>query len=127
MNSIKLLSIAAILVSVALVAVKLYKSDSWIVNPAATESMADSSAAHITTNDTEKNAVMDKDIAVDTFTARDGEQVSPIFWIKVFFSAVFCFAALYVVLSNKYNDETKKWAFSVLTLIAGVWIGTATK
>ena len=46
------------------------------------------------------------------------------FWIKVIFSSIFCLAALYVVLSQKYDDETKKWAFSVLTLIAGVWIGT---
>lgn len=46
------------------------------------------------------------------------------FWAKVIFSGVFCIAALYVILSNKYDDETKKWAFSVLTLIAGVWIGS---
>lgn len=46
------------------------------------------------------------------------------FWIKVIFSGIFCIAALFVVLSKKYDDETKKWAFSVLTLIAGVWIGT---
>ena len=51
-------------------------------------------------------------------------------WIllaKIIFSGIFCLAALFVVLSKKYDDETKKWAFSVLTLIAGVWIGTATK
>ena len=46
------------------------------------------------------------------------------FWIKVIFSGIFCIAALFVILSKKYDDETKKWAFSVLTLIAGVWIGT---
>lgn len=46
------------------------------------------------------------------------------FWIKVVFSFVFCLSALYVVLSQKYDDDTKKWAYSVLTLIAGVWIGT---
>lgn len=49
------------------------------------------------------------------------------FWIKVIFSGILCLAALYVVLTRKYDDETKKWAVSVLTLIAGVWIGTATK
>lgn len=47
-----------------------------------------------------------------------------VFWVKVAFSAVFCIAALWVVLSGKYDAETKKWAFSVLTLIAGVWIGS---
>lgn len=48
------------------------------------------------------------------------------FWIKVIFSGIFCLAALFVVLSKKYDEPTKKWAFSVLTLIAGVWIGTVT-
>jgi hypothetical protein len=46
------------------------------------------------------------------------------FWIKLVFSCVFSIAALYVVLSQKYKDDVRKWAFSVLTLIAGVWIGT---
>lgn len=50
-----------------------------------------------------------------------------VFWAKVIFSGIFYLAALFVVLSKKYDDETMKWAFSVLTLIAGVWIGTATK
>ncbi len=50
-----------------------------------------------------------------------------VFWAKAIFSGIFCLAALFVVLSKKYDDDTKKWAFSVLTLIAGVWIGTATK
>jgi hypothetical protein len=36
------------------------------------------------------------------------------FWTKLAFSAIFCIAALYVILSKKYDDETKKWAFSVL-------------
>jgi hypothetical protein len=48
-------------------------------------------------------------------------------WAKIIFSALFCCAALFIVLSNKYNEETKKWAFSVLTLVAGVWIGSVTK
>lgn len=50
-------------------------------------------------------------------------------WIKVAFSGVFCLAALYVILSKQYegeNNEVRKWAFGVLTLIAGIWIGTAT-
>jgi hypothetical protein len=47
-------------------------------------------------------------------------------YIKLLFSLLFGGAALYVVLSQKYDDETKKWAFSVLSLLAGVWIGTAT-
>jgi hypothetical protein len=45
-------------------------------------------------------------------------------WIKLGFSVVFGLAALFVVLSRKYNEETQKWAFSTLSLLAGVWIGT---
>ena len=43
---------------------------------------------------------------------------------KLFFSTIFSFAALFVVLSNRYDEETKKWAFSILSLVAGIWIGT---
>lgn len=43
-----------------------------------------------------------------------------------FFSVVIGGAALYVVLSNKYDKETKKLARSALTLISGVWIGSVT-
>ncbi|MCL6296256.1 hypothetical protein [Jejuia spongiicola] len=43
---------------------------------------------------------------------------------KLIFSAIFLIAALFVILSKKYDEDTRKWAFSVLTLIAGVWIGT---
>jgi len=46
------------------------------------------------------------------------------FWLKLAFSVFFGLAAMFIVLSKKYDDETKKWAFSVLTLISGVWIGT---
>lgn len=46
--------------------------------------------------------------------------------MKLIFSGIFTIAALFIVLSNKYGDDTKKWAFSILSLIAGVWIGTAT-
>jgi len=47
------------------------------------------------------------------------------FIIKIIFSAIFTVVCLYIVLSNKYEDGTKKWAFSVLSLITGVWIGAA--
>ncbi len=67
--------------------------------------------------------------AAETIIAREEVKENAVFilWVKVIFSGIFCLAALFVVLSKKYDDETKKWAFSVLTLIAGVWIGTATK
>ncbi len=47
------------------------------------------------------------------------------FIIKIIFSAIFTVVCLYIVLSSKYDDGTKKWAFSVLSLITGVWIGAA--
>lgn len=62
-----------------------------------------------------------------TVKIREPEFSKEAFWMKVIFSSIFCIAALYVIITRKYDDETKKWAFSVLTLIAGVWIGTATK
>src|SRR6266571_1705100 len=43
------------------------------------------------------------------------------FWIKLAFSVVFGVAALFVVLSKKYDDKIQGWAISVLTLIGGVW------
>jgi hypothetical protein len=51
--------------------------------------------------------------------------------IKLVFSGVLTVAALYVVLAQRhgkprYDPDTKKWAFSALSLISGVWIGTAT-
>jgi len=47
------------------------------------------------------------------------------FLSKFIFSVIFSFAALFIVLSNKYDTDIKKWAISALTLIAGVWIGSA--
>lgn len=45
------------------------------------------------------------------------------FWGMVIFSIIFTLAALYVILSQKYDDDTKKWAFSIISLIGGVWLG----
>ena len=35
-------------------------------------------------------------------------------------------SALFVVLRNTYPAETTAWAVSMLTLVAGFWIGTST-
>ena len=43
---------------------------------------------------------------------------------KLGFSLLFGLSALFVILSQKYEEDTEKWAFSVLSLISGVWIGT---
>lgn len=46
------------------------------------------------------------------------------FWIKIIFSAIVTSAALYIILSKKYDEDTKRWAFSVLSCVAGVWLGS---
>lgn len=43
---------------------------------------------------------------------------------KLIFSLIFCAAGLYVILSNKYSEETQKWAFGIIGVIVGVWIGS---
>ncbi len=43
---------------------------------------------------------------------------------KLGFSLMFGLSALFVILSKRYEEDTEKWAFSVLSLISGVWIGT---
>jgi hypothetical protein len=43
---------------------------------------------------------------------------------KLCFSLLFGLSALFVILSKKYKEDTEKWAFSILSLISGVWIGT---
>lgn len=49
------------------------------------------------------------------------------FIVKLVFSGIFTLAALYVILSpqDKYDAETKKWAFSIIALVTGIWLGTA--
>ena len=43
---------------------------------------------------------------------------------KLIFSIILCGAALYVILSDKYKEETQKWAFGMIGVIVGVWIGS---
>ena len=38
-------------------------------------------------------------------------------------SMVFCIPAIYIIISNRYGDEKIKWAFSILSLVAGFWLG----
>lgn len=47
-----------------------------------------------------------------------------LFWLKLGFSVVLGLAALMIILSRRYDDKTQSWAFSMLTLISGVWVGT---
>ena len=44
--------------------------------------------------------------------------------MRALISLVVLAAALYVILSNKYEDDVKKWAFGVVGLIVGYWLPT---
>ena len=46
------------------------------------------------------------------------------FYVKIVFSVIFTIACLYIVLLGDHDEATKEWAFSVLSLILGVWLGT---
>ena len=46
--------------------------------------------------------------------------------MRVLISLVVLAAALYVILSDKYDDDVKKWAFGVVGLIVGYWLPTTT-
>ncbi len=130
MKYLKFLSLAAIIVAVAGAGVKLYTDSKSQQQISQTRHLYDSTLI------TMKRKVFPVDsakkITIETFAniTKGGKEETNTaeitLWAKIIFSGLFCIAALIVVLSNKYNDETKKWAFSVLTLVAGVWIGSAT-
>jgi len=66
---------------------------------------------------------LQKDVVSQSpFQFGDNEQTK--FLVKSILSLIFTLASLYVVLSKKYDSDTKKWALSTLSLIAGVWVGS---
>lgn len=46
------------------------------------------------------------------------------FYTKTIFSIIFSIFAIYVILSRRFSEGTEKLAVSLLTMIAGVWIGS---
>ncbi len=61
------------------------------------------------------------------YVEKNAVAAPPEFWVKVGFSALFSIAALYIIIFKPDADEqTRTWAFGALSLVAGVWIGTAT-
>lgn len=65
------------------------------------------------------------EITYSSITASELQTIDGIrFIFKVVLSLIFTIGSMYVVLSNKYDEGTKKWAFSVLSLISGIWIGS---
>lgn len=119
MRYITLLSIVAITIAAAGIGTQLYSSSKSQM-PATYEYLQKTTTAN---DSIEKNA---PEVLADynKYEKEESPATPVLLWVKIIFSGIFCLAALFVVLSNKYNEDTKKWAFSVLTLIAGVWIGT---
>jgi len=45
-------------------------------------------------------------------------------YMQVIISGVLVLAALYVILSNRYSDSEKNWAYATIGTILGFWIKT---
>ena len=46
-------------------------------------------------------------------------------WIQIIISFIVLLAALYVILSQKYDADVQKWAFGAVGLIVGYWLPTS--
>jgi len=42
--------------------------------------------------------------------------------VQIAISFIVLGAALYIILSKKYPDDTQKWAFGIIGLIVGYWL-----
>lgn len=120
MRYITLLSFAAIIIAAAGIGTQLYNSSKSQMPSDIYKYLQKTTTA----NDSIKKNSPEVLADYSKYEKEENPVTSVLLWAKIIFSGIFCMASLFVVLSNKYNDETKKWAFSVLTLIAGVWIGT---
>lgn len=130
MKYIKYLSFLSVIVSIAAIGVKLYSGSKSAATPGLMydkiKTMSAQQDSGLWTDSKAKEILETFKVEAEKLEEKDNT-ASITLWAKIIFSGVFCIAALFVVLSNKYNDDTKKWAFSVLTLVAGVWIGSVTK
>ena len=50
----------------------------------------------------------------------DLEQQSPI--IQIAITLLVLLSALWIILSQKYSDDTQKWAFGIIGIIVGYWL-----
>ena len=41
---------------------------------------------------------------------------------QIAISLIVLFAALYIILSNRYDDSNTKWAFGMVGLVVGYWL-----
>jgi hypothetical protein len=44
-------------------------------------------------------------------------------WARLIVSAIVLLAALFVILSKRYQEESEKWAFGAIGTILGFWLG----
>ena len=54
--------------------------------------------------------------------AEDTWRIRTILIVRIVISAAALFAALFVILSNKYPDADVKWAFGMVGLVIGYWL-----
>lgn len=125
---IKILSVILVLIS-AFIAVYLIRQSPDALVPVTNITTAAETANNPALEDlatAAETALPGKEIVVVDASSVDNSQstIDIQLWAKLGFSVMFGLSALYIVLSQKYSDDATRWAFSVLTLISGVWIGT---
>jgi hypothetical protein len=53
---------------------------------------------------------------------QQGDSARIILGIRIAISAVILAASLYVILSQKFSDDSSKWAFGMIGLVVGYWL-----
>lgn len=131
MKTIRILSVILALISIFIAAYAIIQRPSALVpvtdiKTAAETGIPVSQELQQLSAEIEASSPDTQVVLVDSASVKESQQ-SPIdiqLWAKLGFSVVFGFSALFIVLSQRYSDDTTRWAFTVLTLISGVWIGT---
>jgi len=49
----------------------------------------------------------------------------PKFWVTVCFSGFFAIVSVFMILSNRYTDDQKQWAFGIVGIVIGYWLNMA--
>lgn len=131
MKTIRVLSIILALISIFIAAYVILKSPKALVEVTDIQTAAETDptlSRELQEFSTEIEARSpDTQVVLVDAASVDESQQRPIdiqLWAKLGFSVVFGLSALFIVLSQRYSEDATRWAFSVLTLISGVWIGT---
>ena len=46
----------------------------------------------------------------------------PKFWVTVTISGFFAVVSVFMILSNRYSDNQKQWAFGIVGIVIGYWL-----